>query len=125
MPGVAREWAFSEDKRTIYFKIHEDATYDDGVGIRALDYLISVYIRVSNNVTAPYFKQYLREQFAQWTVYGDHTLAVTTRNPSRPWRPCRTCRGSSLPHRTSTMNMVRTTKSVTSGESRPPPVPTS
>ncbi|MDE0593846.1 MAG: ABC transporter substrate-binding protein [Roseibacillus sp.] len=84
MPGVAREWAFSEDKRTIYFKIHEDATYDDGVGIRALDYLISVYIRVSNNVTAPYFKQYLREQFAQWTVYGDHTLAVTTPEPKPP-----------------------------------------
>lgn len=84
MPGVAREWAFDPDGRTTYLKLHEDATYDDGVPIKARDYLIAVYLRASNNVVAPYWKQTFREDFAQWTVYDDHTLAVTTPEPKPP-----------------------------------------
>jgi microcin C transport system substrate-binding protein len=77
IPGVAKEWAASADKKTYYFRLNEDATYNDGTPVIAKDYLISVQVQTSNNVTAPYYKQYLREEFAQWTVYDDHTLAVT------------------------------------------------
>jgi len=77
MPGVAKQWAYSADAKTIYFKLHEDAAYDDGSLIHAQDYQMAVYIRVSNNTVEPYWKQYLREEFAQWTVYDENTLAVT------------------------------------------------
>lgn len=84
MPGVAREWAFSKDRRTMFFRLHEDAAYDDGVLIKARDYLIAVYIRVSNNVVDPYFKQYFREELAQLTAYDDNTLALTFPEPKPP-----------------------------------------
>lgn len=77
MPGIAKEWAVSEDKRTVYFRLHPEAEYNDGNPITARDFLVAVYVRVSDNVVAAYQKQYFREQFAQWTVYDDHTLGVT------------------------------------------------
>ncbi|MDA7896908.1 ABC transporter permease subunit [Akkermansiaceae bacterium] len=39
---MAREWAHSEDKRTWYFKLHQDATYSDGKAVKAKDYAAMV-----------------------------------------------------------------------------------
>ena len=77
MPGIAKEWAVSEDNKTVYFRLHPEAEYNDGTPIKAKDFLVAVYVRVSDNVVAAYQKQYFREQFTQWTVYDDHTLGVT------------------------------------------------
>ena len=77
IPGVAREWAHSEDKRTWYFKLHEDATYSDGKPVKARDYAIMIYLRVSDYAKETYSKQYLREEVAGITTYGDHALAIT------------------------------------------------
>jgi microcin C transport system substrate-binding protein len=77
IPGIARQWAVTPDNKTVYFRLHPEAEYNDGTPIKAVDFLVAVYVRVSDNVVAPYQKQYFREQFAQWTVFDDHTLAVT------------------------------------------------
>lgn len=77
LPGVAKEWAVSDDQRTVYFRLDPDARYNDGVAVEAMDVLFGVFIRVSDNVVAPYPKQYFREQFAQLVVYDEQTLAIT------------------------------------------------
>lgn len=77
LPGIAREWATTPDNKTVYFRMHPHAEYNDGTPIKAVDFLVAIYVRVSDNVTAAYQKQYYREQFAQWTVFDDHTFAVT------------------------------------------------
>jgi microcin C transport system substrate-binding protein len=77
MPGIAKEWAVTPDNKTVYFKLYPEAEYNDGTPISAKDFMVAVYVRVSDNVVAAYQKQYFREQFAQWTVFDDHTLAVT------------------------------------------------
>ena len=77
IPGVAREWAHGPDKRTWYFKLHEDAAYSDGVEVEAKDFAVAAYLRISDYGNAPYYKQYLREELAQITIYDEHTLAVT------------------------------------------------
>lgn len=77
IPGLAKEWAVSEDGRTTYFRLHKEARYSDGVPIKARDYLFDCYLRVSDNVTNPYAKQYFRENVAQITCYDDHTLSVS------------------------------------------------
>jgi microcin C transport system substrate-binding protein len=40
IPGLANEWAVSEDGRTIYFRIDPEARYSDGVPVRARDFLV-------------------------------------------------------------------------------------
>lgn len=77
IPGVAREWALSPDGRTVYFRLDPEATYSDGRRVRAKDYLIGVYLRVSDHIVNPSSKQYYREECAQFAVYDESTLSIT------------------------------------------------
>lgn len=77
IPGTARRWAVSEDGRTVYFELDPDAKFNDGHQISAVDYMVYIYIRVSDNVAAPYQKQYFREQFAQVATYGEKYVSVS------------------------------------------------
>ncbi len=76
-PGLAKEWAVSKDKRTVYFRLDPEARYSDGVPVKAMDYLVGVYVRVSDHVVNPYAKQYFRESLAQFATYGDGMLSVS------------------------------------------------
>jgi len=77
IPGIASEWAVSDDGRTIYFRIDPDARYSDGEPVRAEDYQLTIYLRASDNVVNPYFKQYYRENVAQIAVYDERTLSIS------------------------------------------------
>jgi len=77
IPGVASEWAISEDGRTLYCRIDPGATYSDGVPVRAIDYLVRVYLLVSDNITNPFHKQYFREEMAQFATYDERTLSIS------------------------------------------------
>ena len=77
IPGLAKEWASSADGRTIYFRIDPQARYSDGVSVKAIDFLVAVYLRVSDNIVNPYSKQYYRENIAQIAMYDDLTISVS------------------------------------------------
>ena len=77
IPGLASEWALAADGRTVYFRLNPLARYSDGEPIKARDFLVSVYLRVSDNIFNPFGKQYYREEIAQIAVYDDHTLSVS------------------------------------------------
>ena len=77
IPGTAKEWAISKDGRTIYFRIDPEARFSDGAPVTARDYLVAVYLRVSDHLVNPYDKQYFRESIAQVAMYDDHTLSVS------------------------------------------------
>lgn len=77
IPGLAREWAVSEDKRTVYFRLDPEATYSDGVKVRASDFHHGVYYRISDFIINPYGKQYFRENLAQIAVYDEETLSIS------------------------------------------------
>ena len=62
IPGLAREWAVSADGRTIYFRLDPEARYSDGEPVRARDFLVGVYLRVSDHIVNPYSKQFYREE---------------------------------------------------------------
>ena len=82
IPGVASEWAVMPDRRTVFMKIDPAATYSDGVPVKARDFLISVYLRASDNVVNPYTKEYFRDIYAQMTTYGDSVLSITLPEPT-------------------------------------------
>jgi microcin C transport system substrate-binding protein len=77
IPGVASEWAVSEDGRTIYFRLDPEARYSDGVPVHARDYLVAVYLRVSDHIVNPYSKQYFRENIAQVAMYDERTMSIS------------------------------------------------
>ncbi|MDQ8189877.1 ABC transporter substrate-binding protein [Roseibacillus persicicus] len=77
IPGIAKEWALSEDGRTVYFRLHPEAKFNDGHPIEAEDFLTWARLRLADQVDSIYFKQAIREQFAQFSVYGPHLLGIT------------------------------------------------
>src|SRR5690606_19488743 len=77
IPAVAKEWAVSEDRRTVYFRLDPEARYSDGVPVRARAFLIAVYLRASGNLVTPYSKQYFREEFARFVAYSDDLLSIS------------------------------------------------
>jgi microcin C transport system substrate-binding protein len=77
IPGLAKEWAVSEDGRTVYFRIDEEARYSDGVPVKARDFLFGSYIRISDDIVNPYSKQYYRENIAGMVAYDERTLSIS------------------------------------------------
>ena len=80
IPGIAKQWAVSEDGRTVFFKINPEATYSDGVPVKARDYIFGSYLRISDNIVNPYQKQYWREEVAGFVVYDERTLSISLPN---------------------------------------------
>ncbi len=76
-PALAKEWAFDPDNRTVYYKLDPKATYSDGVKVKSSDFIFGLFIRLSDNITAPFEKQYYREQYSNVTVYNDEILSVS------------------------------------------------
>lgn len=81
IPGIAKQWAVSKDGRTVYFRLNEKATYSDGVGVKARDYLYGSYLRISDDIVNPFAKQYWRESLAGFVAYDDHTLSISIPEP--------------------------------------------
>ncbi len=81
IPGLATEWALSKDGRTIFYRLDPDAAYNDGVKVKARDFQVAAYLRVSDHVLAPFAKQYYREQLAQIATYGEDVVAVSLPEP--------------------------------------------
>lgn len=77
IPGLARQWAVSGDGRTTYFRLDPEAHYSDGKPVRARDFLVGVYLRVSDYIVNPYGKQYFRENIAQVAMYDDLTISIS------------------------------------------------
>ncbi|MGJ8724376.1 MAG: ABC transporter substrate-binding protein [Roseibacillus sp.] len=77
IPGVAQEWAVSEDGRTVYFRLHPEAKFNDGHPIEAEDVLSWARLRLADQVDSIFFKQVIREQFAQFSVFGPRLLSIT------------------------------------------------
>jgi len=77
IPGIATQWAITDDGRTVYMRIDPEASYSDGRKVKASDYLLAVYLRVSDNIVNPYSKQYFREEIAQIATYGDDLVSVS------------------------------------------------
>lgn len=81
IPGLAKEWALSADKRTVYFRIDPEARFSDGEPVLARDFMLDAYLRISDNIVNPFTKQYYREEIAQIAVYDDRTLSVSLPAP--------------------------------------------
>jgi len=81
MPGVAKEWAIGPDGKTVFFRLDPEAKYNDGIPVKAVDFMWWVYLRASDNVVTPWFKQYIREQFSQFALYGDDLISISLPEP--------------------------------------------
>lgn len=82
-PGLAKEWAYDPDGRTMYFRLDPDATYSDGVPVRADDFLFAFFFFRSPYLNDPWSQNYYGNPvyFTQITKYDDLTISLSWAEP--------------------------------------------
>ena len=77
-PGLAKAWAYSKDRKTVYFQLDPDARYSDGEPVRATDYFFALYFMRSEHIKAPWYNDfYGDEKFTNVTIYDEHTISIS------------------------------------------------
>ena len=76
IPSLATHWAFSEDGRTVYFKLNPDARWSDGVPVTADDYVFGREMRLSEHVLDPFGQNYFTNIITDVRKHDDHTISV-------------------------------------------------
>lgn len=76
-PGLATEWATSNERRTVYVRINPNARYSDGEPVTTEDVLFSFFFFRSSYIVAPWYNDYYTNTFTNVTRYDDHTFSLT------------------------------------------------
>lgn len=76
-PVLARQWAVGEDGRTVYFRLDPEATFSDGVPVRADDYLFCFYFMRSPYIVDPWYNDWYSTKYTRITKYDDLTVSIT------------------------------------------------
>ncbi len=75
--GTADRWAVSDDGRTVYYHIDEQARFNNGELLTTRDFLTALYVRTSEHSAEPFYGNYYLGNFSHITIYGNNVLAVT------------------------------------------------
>ncbi len=76
IPELATEWAFDDDNKTMYFKLDHQAQWSDGAPVTTDDFKFLFEMMTSDNLHAPWYKNYFTTKVAGITVYDKYTFAV-------------------------------------------------
>lgn len=75
-PAVAREWAVGPDGKTVYFRLDPEATFSDGVPVRADDIIFCFYFMQSKYIVDPWYNDFYTTKIIGITKYDDLTIAI-------------------------------------------------
>jgi len=76
-PGLATEWALSEETRTVYMKLDPDARWSDGEPVTADDYFFMFFFNRSEHIVAPWYNNWYSTQYTNISKYDDYTISLT------------------------------------------------
>ncbi len=81
IPLLASHWAFGKDQRSMFFKIHPQAKWSDGVPVTTDDFLFMVKMMQSKNIVDPFANDYFKKYIEKVIKYDDKTLGVFAVRP--------------------------------------------
>lgn len=102
IPKLATHWAVMKDQQTVYYKLDKDARWSDGHPITADDYLFAHQFLQSEHIKAPFYNQYMRDNFSSVTKIDTHTIKIVGTKPS--WRILATLSLSPVPKHATLLN---------------------
>ncbi len=77
LPALATHWAYSEDLRTIYYKLNVKAQWSDGLPITADDYLYTLDFMRSEHIVSPWYNNHYTNEIVSVKKYDDYTISIT------------------------------------------------
>jgi len=81
IPGLAKEWAVAADRKTMYFRLHDNLTYSDGHPVEVEDFFMTFFVMTSQNLKDPWYNDWYTKEYASITKYDDRTLAIALPEP--------------------------------------------
>lgn len=75
IPGLAKEWATSADRKTVYFRLQEKLTYSDGVPIAVEDFFMTFFVMLSPHIKDPWYNDWYKKSTRR------SSSMTTTRSP--------------------------------------------
>ena len=81
IPSIATEWAFSEDNKTVYYRLNPKAKWSDGMPVTADDFTFVLTLMRSKDIVAPWYNTFYTNVLTSVTKYDDHTISVTLAEP--------------------------------------------
>ncbi|MEZ5323994.1 MAG: extracellular solute-binding protein [Verrucomicrobiales bacterium] len=81
IPGMAKEWAISADRRTVYFRLQDTLTYSDGTPIEVEDFFMTFFVMTSPHLKDPWYNDWYTKEYAGITKFDEKTFSVTIPEP--------------------------------------------
>jgi microcin C transport system substrate-binding protein len=81
IPGMAKEWAISEDKKTVFYRLRDKLTYSDGTPIVVEDFFMTFFVMTSPHIKDPWYNDWYTSEYAAITKYDDRTFSITIPEP--------------------------------------------
>ncbi len=76
IPALADRWAVAADGQSVYFHIDDEARWSDGREVTSGDFLMTMYIYLSDYLTPAFYRNYYGEQYWGIASYGPDHLCV-------------------------------------------------
>ena len=80
-PSLATAWAIDKDQKTVYFKLDEEARWNNGEKVSADDYIFALKFYRSASLLAPWYNDYYSRFFDEVIKIDDYTIGVRLINP--------------------------------------------
>ncbi len=77
IPGMATEWAYGEDGKTVFYRINPAAKWSDGKPVTADDFVFTRDFMLSEFIVDPWSNNYYKEEIVEVKKYDDLTFSVT------------------------------------------------
>ena len=86
IPALADRWCVAADGQTIYYHLDEAARWSDGKDVKSGDFLMAMYIYLSDYLSEAFYRNYYGEQFWGIATYGDDYVCIRMATP-KPLAP--------------------------------------
>ncbi len=77
IPVLASHWAFDKNGKTMYFKIHKNAVWSDGVPVTADDFIFTLEFMRSKLIRDPWHNDNFTRNFDKIIKYDEKTISIS------------------------------------------------
>ncbi len=86
IPQLATHWAYSKDKKSVYYKLDKDVRWSDGKKVTADDYIFTLKFFRSKHIVDPWSNEMYTKFFERVEKYDDYTIGIIGKIPLSPER---------------------------------------
>ena len=81
IPIMATYWAYSNDKRTVYYRLNDQVRWSDGRPVTADDYMFTLNFMRSKHIVDPWYNNYYTKEVLEVRKYDSYTISITGATP--------------------------------------------